>query len=119
MINADTGPVVDANPFLKELLGYSQEELKGKKLWEIGPFLGQAASKIAFSEVQMSDRVHYEGLPLETKAGCRVEVEFISSAYLVDGVRLIQCNFRDITERMPSIFGLCATVPALAKPMLA
>jgi light-regulated signal transduction histidine kinase (bacteriophytochrome) len=36
---------------------------------------------------------------LETKDGRRVEVEFISNAYLVDQKRLIQCNIRNITER--------------------
>ena len=99
ILDADTGQVVDANPFMKDLLGYSQEEFLGKKLWEIGPFKGAAASKIAFAELQHADRLRYEGLPLETKDGLRVEVEFISNAYLVDEKRLIQCNIRNITER--------------------
>lgn len=100
ILDADNGQVVDANPFMKDLLGYSQEEFLGKKLWEIGPFKGEAASKIAFAELQHTDRIRYEGLPLETKAGLRVEVEFISNAYLVDQKKLIQCNIRDITERI-------------------
>jgi PAS domain S-box-containing protein len=99
ILDAETGQVVDANPFMKDLLGYSQEEFLGKKLWEIGPFKGEAASKIAFAELQQADRIRYEGLPLETKDGLRVEVEFISNAYLVDEKRLIQCNIRNITER--------------------
>ena len=100
ILDADTGQVVDANPFMKDLLGYSQEEFLGRKLWEIGPFKGEDASKSAFAELQRNDRLHYEGLPLETKDGRRVEVEFISNAYLVDSTRLIHCNIRDITERM-------------------
>jgi two-component system cell cycle sensor histidine kinase/response regulator CckA len=99
ILDADTGQVVDANPFMKDLLGYSQEEFLGRKLWEIGPFKGEAASKITFAELQLTDRIRYEGLPLETKDGRRVEVEFISNAYLVDQKGLIQCNIRDITER--------------------
>lgn len=100
ILDADTGQVVDANPFMKDLLGYSQEEFVGRKLWEIGPFKGEDASKNAFAELQRNDRLHYEGLPLETKEGRRVEVEFISNAYMVDETRLIHCNIRDITERM-------------------
>jgi len=99
ILDADTAQVVDANPFMKELLGYSQEEFLGKKLWEIGPFKGEAASKITFAELQRNDRIRYEGLPLETKDVRRVEVEFTSNAYLVDQKQLIQCNIRDITER--------------------
>jgi PAS domain S-box-containing protein len=99
ILDAGTGQVVDANPFMKDLLGYSQEEFLGRKLWEIGPFKGEAASKVAFAELQVKDRLRYEGLPLETKDGRRVEVEFISSAYLEGTKRLIQCNIRDTTER--------------------
>ena len=43
ILDADTGQVVDANPFMKDLLGYSQEEFLGRKLWEIGPFFLPAA----------------------------------------------------------------------------
>ena len=99
ILDAATGQVVDANPFMKALLGYSQGEIVGRKLWEIGPFKGEAASKVAFAELQLKDCLRYEGLPLETKDGKRVEVEFISSAYLEGNKRLIQCNIRDTTER--------------------
>ena len=99
ILDADTGQVVDANPFMKDLLGYSQEEFLGRKLWEIGPFKGADAAKTVFAELQHKDRVRYEGMPLETKDGRRVEVEFISNAYLMDQKRLIQCNIRNITER--------------------
>jgi len=100
ILDADTGQVVDANPFMKELLGYSQEEFLGRKLWEIGPVKGENASKSAFVELQVNDRLHYEGLSLETKDGRRVEVELISNAYLMGATRLIQCNIRDITEQL-------------------
>src|SRR5579859_2886556 len=99
ILDADTGQVVDANPFMKDLLGYSQEEILGRTLWEIGPFKGVAASKITFAQLQQKDCLRYEGLPLETKDGRCVEVEFISNAYLVDQKGLIQCNIRDTTER--------------------
>jgi PAS domain S-box-containing protein len=99
ILNADTAQVMDANRFMKRLLGYSQEEILGKKLWEIGPFQGEAASKITFAELQHTDILHHEGLCLETKGGPLIDVEFISNSYLEGPQRLIQCNFRDITER--------------------
>ena len=99
ILDAESGQVMDANPFMKDLLGYSQEEFLGKKLWEIGPFKVTGASKIAFAELQHADRVRYEGLSLETKDGQRIEVEFISNTYLVDQKRFIQCNIRGTAER--------------------
>jgi PAS domain S-box-containing protein len=100
ILNTDTAQVMDANPFMKRLLGYSHEEFLGKKLWEIGPFKGEAASKATFAELQHTDILKHEGLCLETKGGRMIDVEFISNSYMVDQQRLIQCNFRDITERM-------------------
>jgi PAS domain S-box-containing protein len=99
VLDADTGQVVDANPFMRELLGYSLEEFLGKKLWEIGPFKGVEASKSVFAELKVKDSVRYESLSLERKDGGRVAAEFISNAYFAGQRRLIQCNVRDITER--------------------
>ena len=100
ILNTNTSQVMDVNPFMKRLLGYSQEEFLGKKLWEIGPFKGEAASRATFAELQHSDILNHEGLCLETKGGRMIDVEFISNSYMVDQQRLIQCNIRDITERM-------------------
>ena len=52
ILDADTGRISDANPFLLDLLGYSQAELLGKRLWEIGPFKDIAASQGAFRKLQ-------------------------------------------------------------------
>jgi PAS domain S-box-containing protein len=38
ILNADTGAVEDANPFMTELLGYTHDQFLGKHLWEIGLF---------------------------------------------------------------------------------
>ena len=51
ILDADTGRITDANPFLQDLLGYSHAELLGKMLWEIGPFRDIAASRGAFRKL--------------------------------------------------------------------
>ena len=99
ILDADTGQVVDANPFMRALLGYSPEEFVGRKLWEIGPFKSIEASKTIFSVLQVKDSIRYESLSLERKDGHRVEAEFMSNAYFAAERRLIQCNIRDITDR--------------------
>src|SRR5688572_673480 len=71
ILDATTGQVVDANPFMQVLLGYSLEEFVGRKLWEIGPFKGIEASKTIFAELQVKDSVRYESLGLERKDGGR------------------------------------------------
>lgn len=99
ILDGDTGRITDVNPFLQDLLGYSKTELTGKALWEIGPVKDIAASQEAMRHLQHTDYIRYEDLPLETKAGERKQVEFVSNVYLVNGWRVIQCNIRDITAR--------------------
>ena len=99
ILDADTGKVVDVNPFLLQLLGYSYDELCGKYIWEIGVLKDIAASKDAFKVLQDNEYIRYEDLPLETLNGKPISVEFISNVYFVDHAKVIQCNIRDITER--------------------
>jgi len=99
ILNADTGQIDDVNPFLTDMLGYSKAQLKGNRLWDIVPFKDVEASKAEFRELQREAYVRYEDLPLQTSTGKSINVEFVSNIYLVDGVRVVQCNIRDITQR--------------------
>jgi PAS domain S-box-containing protein len=94
-----TGEITDVNPFLIQLLGYSRDEFLGKKLWEVGAFKNTKASKDTFKLLQEDGYVRYEDLPLETKDGRLIAVEFVSNAYLAGEVRVMQCNIRDISDR--------------------
>ena len=99
ILNADTMKVIDVNPFMTELLGYSHHEFLGKELWEIGFFTDKRASQAAYRELREQGYMRYEHLPLETKIGHRVEVEFVCNTYQVDGGEVAQCNIRNISER--------------------
>jgi diguanylate cyclase (GGDEF)-like protein/PAS domain S-box-containing protein len=99
LLDAVTGQITDVNPFLVDLLGYSYQEFLGKKLWEIGSFKDAIASQTAFQELRQKKYIRYEELPLVTKTGIHVEVEFVSNLYEVNGKNVIQCNIRDISER--------------------
>jgi PAS domain S-box-containing protein len=99
ILDAETAEIVDVNPFLCNLLDFSRENVLGRKLWDIGPFKDVPASKANFRQLQISDYIRYEDLPLETSTGRKVDVEFVSNVYSVGDQRVIQCNVRDITER--------------------
>jgi len=99
ILDAYTERIEDANPFIIDMLGFPIEEIVGKRLWEIGPFRDIEASQLAFLELQNKEYIRYEHLPLETKDGRHITVEFISNVYLVRHKKVIQCNIRDITKR--------------------
>jgi len=99
ILNWETGKIIDVNPFLVNLLGFSKDEFVEKEIWEIGFFKDVAANKEKFSELQKQEYVRYENLPLETSDGRKINVEFVSNVYLEDYQKIIQCNIRDITDR--------------------
>ena len=98
ILDAETGKIVDVNPFLMDLLGYSKTEFIEKSIWEIGPFQNIYENRNKFLELQQKEYVRYDELPLETKGGLIIHVEFVSNVYLADGIKVIQCNIRDNTE---------------------
>ncbi|MCA1757856.1 MAG: PAS domain S-box protein [Bacteroidales bacterium] len=98
ILDAETGKIVDVNPFLIELLGYSKKNLIEKSIWEIGAFKDIYKNKAKFLELQKTEYVRYDDLPLVTSNGRKIYVEFVSNVYLANNIKVIQCNIRDITE---------------------
>ncbi len=99
ILDAENGMVMDVNPFLETLLGFSHEQFLGKAIWDLGFFKNIVANEDKFAELQQKEYVRYEDLPLETSDGRKIDVEFVSNVYLVSGGKVIQCNIRDITKR--------------------
>jgi PAS domain S-box-containing protein len=99
ILEADTGRISDVNPFLIEMLGFSHGELVGTPLWELGPFKDVVSNKAKFEQLHQQGYVRYEDLPLETRDGRHIAVEFVSNVYQAGDRNVIQCNVRDITER--------------------
>ena len=92
ILDAETGMIVDVNPFLVKLLDYSKEQFIQKAIWEIGIFHDVIANYDKFIELQQKGYVRYENLPLKTSTGIIIHVEFVSNVYLVNGKKIIQCN---------------------------
>lgn len=99
LLDFDTGKIEDANPYLVEMLGYSHEELLGKRLWEIGAVRDAALNLDAFNELKTKRFIRYDDLPLMAKDGTPLSVEFVSNVYDCEGIDVIQCNIRDNTKR--------------------
>ena len=99
ILDAESGQIIDVNPFLMDLLDYPFEELRGRKLWEIGQLKDIAANRAAFETLQQNEYIRYENLPLRRRDGKQIQVEFVSNVYWVETEKVIQCNIRDITPR--------------------
>ncbi|MDW7730475.1 MAG: PAS domain S-box protein [Bacillota bacterium] len=99
ILDAESGKIIDANPFLLERVGLSKEEILGKPIWEIGTFKDIVANKDSFLELKQKEYIRYEDLPIQTVEGRKVFVEFVGNIYLEGKNKVIQYNIRDITER--------------------
>jgi PAS domain S-box-containing protein len=100
ILDAESGQLNDANQYLIDLFGYSKEELLQKKLWEIGLFADIENCKKGFMKLQQEGFFRYDDLTMATKDGRSVDVEFVCNMYPVGDQNRIQCNIRDITERV-------------------
>ena len=99
ILDAQSGKIIDVNPYLLELLDYSFDNIIGRQLWDIGLFEDIAASQAAFEKLRTEKYIRYENLPLRTRTGQQIEVEFVSNVYFVGSTKVIQCNIRDISVR--------------------
>jgi PAS domain S-box-containing protein len=99
ILNMDTGRIDDVNPFLVELLGFSHAEMVGKTVGELSPFKDILSNQAMLERLQKDGYIRYENLPLQTRDGRHIEVEFVSNVYQAGVIKVIQCNIRDITER--------------------
>ena len=107
ILDADTGRIMDVNPFLLDMLGFPREQILGKTLWEIGLFKDIVANKDNFRELQQKEYIRYEDRPLATSYGKQIDVEFVSNVYTVTDMKVIQCNIRNISDRKRVEEALC------------
>lgn len=103
VMNARNGHIIDVNPYLVNLLGYSYSELLGKQLWELGFFKNMRDCRKSFLELRNKCYLRVDDMLINTKEGYEVNIEIICNVYLEDREKVIQCNIRDISDRKRSI----------------
>ena len=117
LLDYPEGRIEDANPYILNLLGYSLEDLIGKRLWEIGLIADKLRAEAAHQAIVDSGFVRYEDIDLVTKGGDRIPVEFVSNSYALDGLTVIQCNIREISARKKAEVSLAQEQAKIAKQM--
>jgi PAS domain S-box-containing protein len=98
ILDTDSGQVMDVNPFLLRMLGYTRRDFIGKQLCEIGPFNDEKTIQATKHELNRKEYILFDDLPLKMKDGRRLDVEFVSFVYQINRKRVTQCSIRDITK---------------------
>lgn len=100
ILDFNTGHVIDVNPFLIELSGFSYKEFSGKDLGELHLLNSADAIKSFLNELHIKEYVHIRNMPVKTKSGRNIIIEIVSNVYKINDTKVIQCNIRDITEQI-------------------
>lgn len=96
LINKETGVITNANPALFELLGKTEDEIVGKQIHEAG-LLGSESDKQRLLEtlrVKGRHTLESELINLKAARSFHAQISFTNRS------AAIQCNVRDISERI-------------------
>lgn len=114
ILDGESGEIVEVNPSLVDMFGYSRGHYLGKKLWEAGIFTDAESAERVFEEARKMRYVRYEDALLRARGGRPVDAECTGSLYEVDRVRVVQFTVRDISERK-TLAGLSARLAAIVE----
>ena len=96
--DATTGEIVDANPFITRLFGYSRSQLLGIRFWKTELFRDTAVDESVIADAHENEAVQ-RTVTLAGTSGERIETEIVASLYVEGDRRVLQFNIRDITAR--------------------
>ncbi len=97
--DAETGRILDANPYLLDLLGFDRSELIGRTPWDLGLYENAEEAKRRFRELLETGFSFDSQVLVKAKSGRILEVETVSNVQAAGTGRIVQRNIRDVSER--------------------
>lgn len=97
--NAETQIIYDVNQSLVDLLGYSRDEYLGRTLAEFDLQRMEKGEKLPINAMMETGDSYECNLPICTKDGRSIEVEFVAVVFRAGNDFVIQCNMKDISIR--------------------
>ena len=99
ILDAGSKRIIEANPFICNLLGMAPADLLGKQLWQLGVIQDRQKAEEISAVLLREGYVRYDDLPLLAADGHQLEVEFVGNSYGAGDATVMQCNIRDISDR--------------------
>jgi len=99
ILDAKTHRILEANPFIAQLLHCPRQELIGKELNQLGILTHQRGCEEAFEKLHHCGFARFEQVFPDAKPGQARELEFVCNVYEENGQERIQCNIRDLADR--------------------
>jgi PAS domain S-box-containing protein len=99
LADAATGEIMDANPFMEQLTGYSRKQMIGRKLWEMEPLKDRPGVRQAFEQIRRRKSMRFDDVMMRTSEGRDLQIEIVASLYKEGERPAVQFNIRDASER--------------------
>jgi len=99
ILKSDTNKISDVNPYAVTLTGFSLEYLIGKTIEETGFFKEKFLAEQFYAELKKTGFISFKDIPLETKSGRIIDVEFVSKVITLNDHAVIECSIHDISDR--------------------
>ena len=112
LVDAKTGEIVDVNPSLMDMLGYTRVGIVGRKVWDI--HANPEAARKNFEKLRKIKEARVDHIELRKRDGQLAQVECVSNLYAVGKKKFIQGNIRDISKRRKAEESLRASEKRLA-----
>ncbi|HJZ95318.1 MAG TPA: PAS domain-containing protein, partial [Candidatus Solibacter sp.] len=97
IVDSASGEILDVNPFIATLSGFSRGDLMGRRFWETSLFSTSGMQSLA--HLQDGESIQ-KSAALRNRAGDHLETDIVANAYL-EGSRLVaHLNIRDASPRL-------------------
>jgi PAS domain S-box-containing protein len=100
ILDGQTGKVLKLNPAITTMLGYLEDELLEKEIWNNDQFKKFIPSKERLTDFREQKHYRFENVLLKSTSGKNIKVEIICSYFEISGKEFIQCNIRDFSDHL-------------------
>lgn len=98
LADAETGEIIDLNPFMTKSVGISRESALGTRYWDLDVFAGTSLDERSLQELKRVEILR-RFVTVTARSGERCDLEVLANVYPEGDRRVIQFNLRDMTER--------------------
>lgn len=98
ILHPESGCIIDANPFILQLLDMPVYNVIGKSLFEIDLF-NQSHAELLLLQLKKNHYFRYDHMQYTSLGGIIRDIEVVSNLYVIENEEVIQINIRDISIR--------------------
>lgn len=94
VLDANSGTILDVNPYLATIMGRSRLELRQTKFWDLSDASSAAQLQDHFAQLQQTNVIRFDDVSLANGNGRSIAVDVIANTFDDGRGKKVQCNIR-------------------------